>query len=81
MFAEVKAGKEAAATSRNNGTVEEQRNDLPEAVAITSIKVPFDLGSNAEERLPLMEVRDCRYNEQGCHRALKTLKTLKSLKF
>ncbi len=53
LVAEVKAGREeannaatAAATGAAEGTAE-----LPGAVAITGIKVPLDMGRDAEERL------------------------------
>ena len=55
MVAEVKAAREeasnAATTAATHGSAGATNAELPGAVAITGIKVPLDMGRDAEERL------------------------------
>ena len=76
LVAEVKAGREAAtATATHDAPTGNTTNDLPGAVAITGIKIPLDMGRDAEERLVNFhewkeDVAD-RMTVAGCRRGAK----------
>ena len=51
LMAELKAERAKTNSVSGDSSVGNQRTDMPGAVAITGIKVPLEMGNNAEERL------------------------------